>query len=34
MIYTAIKGFVGMVGHYQHFIKDFAKIADLLHEYA
>ena len=34
MTYTAIKGFVGMVGHYQHFIKDFAKIADLLHKYA
>ena len=30
--YTAIKGFVGMVGHYQCFIKDFAKIADPLHE--
>ena len=34
MTYTAIKGFVGMVGHYQCFIKDFAKIADPLHEYA
>ena len=33
MTYTTIKGFVGMVGHYQCFIKDFAKIADLLHEY-
>ena len=32
--YTTIKGFVGMVGHYQCFIKDFTKIADLLHEYA
>ena len=32
--YTAIKGFVGLVGHYQHFIKDFAKAADPLHEYA
>ena len=32
--YNTIKGFVGMVGHYQHFIKDFAKIADPLHEYA
>ena len=34
MTYTAIKGFVGMVGHYQHFIKDFVKIADPLYEYA
>ena len=34
MTYTAIKGFVGMVGHYRHFIKDFTKIADPLHEYA
>ena len=33
MTYTTIKGFVGMVGHHQHFIKDFAKIADSLHEY-
>ena len=32
--YTAIKAFVGLVGHYQHFIKDFAKIADPLHKYA
>ena len=32
--YTTIKGFAGMVGHYQCFIKDFAKIADLLHKYA
>ena len=32
--FTAIKGFVGMVGHYQRFIKNFTKIADLLHEYA
>ena len=31
--YTAIKGFVGMVGHYQRFIKDFAKIAVPLYEY-
>ena len=31
--YTAIKGFVGMVGQYQWFIKDFAKIADPLYEY-
>ena len=34
MTHTIIKGFVGLVGHYQCFIKDFAKIADLLHEYA
>ena len=32
--YTTIKGFVGMIGHYRCFIKDFAKIADPLHEYA
>ena len=32
-MYTTIKGFVGLVGHYQHFIKDFARIADPLHEY-
>ena len=34
MMYTTIKGFVGLVGHYQHFIKDFTRIADPLHEYA
>ena len=34
MTYTTIKGFVGLVGHYQHFIKDFSKIADPLHKYA
>ena len=28
------KGFIGMVGHYWHFIKDFTKIADPLHKYA
>ena len=33
MIYTAIKGFVGLMGHYRHFIKDFIKITDPLHEY-
>ena len=33
-MYTAIKGFIRLVGHYRHFIKDFAKIADPLHEYA
>ena len=32
--YTAIKGFTGLVGHYGHFIKDFAKITDPWHEYA
>ena len=30
----AIKGFIRLVGHYRHFIKDFAKIADPLYEYA
>ena len=34
MIYTAIKGFISLVGHYRHFIKDFVKITDSLHEYA
>ena len=33
MTNTAIKGFVGMVGYYQCFIKDFAKIAHPLYEY-
>ena len=33
MTYTAIKGFIGLVGHYRCFIKDFAKITDPLHEY-
>ena len=33
-MYTAIKGFVGLVGHYQHSIKDFTRMADPLHEYA
>ena len=32
--YTAIKGFVRLVGHYRCFIKDFAQIADPLYEYA
>ena len=32
--YTAIKGFIGLMGHYRCFIKDFAKITDPLHEYA
>ena len=31
---TTIKGFVGLVGHYRRFIKDFARISDTLHEYA
>ena len=34
MMYTTIKGFIGLVGHHRHFIKDFTKIADPLHEYA
>ena len=34
MTYTTIKGFVGLVGHYRCFLKDFTKIADLLYEYA
>ena len=34
MMYTAIKGFLRLVGHYRHFIKDFIKIRDPLHEYA
>ena len=34
MTYTAIKGFIRLVGHYRCFIKDFVKIADPLHEYA
>ena len=32
-MYTAIKGFIGLVGHYRHFIRDLAKITDPLHEY-
>ena len=32
-MYTAIKGFIRLVGQYRCFIKDFAKIADPLHEY-
>ena len=32
--YMAIKGFVSLIGHYRHFIKDFSKISDPLHEYA
>ena len=34
MMYTAIKGFISLIGHYRHFIKDFTKIADPLYEYA
>ena len=34
MMYVAIKGFIRLMGHYRHFIKDFAKITDPLHEYA
>ena len=29
--YTKVKSFVGLVGHYRHFIKGFAKIAALLY---
>ena len=32
--YTAIKGFIGLIGHNRYFIKDFAKITYPLHEYA
>ena len=34
MTYTAIKGFIKLMGHSRCFIKDFAKITDPLHEYA
>ena len=33
-MYTAIKGFIRLTGHYRCFIEDFAKIVDPLHEYA
>ena len=33
-MYTAIKGFIGLIGHYRCFNKDFTKIIDPLHEYA
>ena len=33
-MYTAIKSFISLIGHYRHFIKDFTKITDPLHEYA
>ena len=32
-MYTAIKGFLGLVGHYRCFIKVFIRIMDPLHEY-
>ena len=32
-MYSAIKGFIRIIGHYRHFIKDFVRIMDLLHEY-
>ena len=34
MMYTAITGFIRLIGHYRCFIKDLTKIADPLHEYA
>ena len=34
MMYTTIKGFIRLVGHYTCFIKNFTKMADPLHEYA
>ena len=33
-MYTATKGFVGLVRHYRCFIKDFTRITDPLYEYA
>ena len=30
--YTKVKSFVGLVGHYRHFIKGFAKIAAPLYD--
>ena len=33
-MYTAIKGFIRLVGQYRCFIKDFTEITDPLHEYA
>ena len=32
--YTKVKSFVGLIGHYQHFIKGFAKIAATLYDLA
>ena len=34
MTYTTIKGFIGLIGHHRHFIKNFTKITDPLHKYA
>ena len=34
MMYTTSKNFIRLIGHYICFIKDCAKIADPLHEYA
>ena len=31
--YMSIHGFIEIVGHYRQFIKDFAKIAEPLHNY-
>ena len=31
--YTSIHGFIGIIGHNCQFIKDFAKIAEPLHDY-
>ena len=31
--YTSSHGFIGIIGHYCQFIKDFAKIAEPLHDY-
>ena len=33
MSYTSIHGFIGIIGHHRWFIKDFAKIAEPLHDY-
>ena len=33
-MYTTIKSFIRLMGHYRHFIKDFTKITDPLHEYS
>ena len=34
MTYTAIKGFIRLIGHYRRFINNFTKIADPLRKYA
>ena len=31
--YTSIHGFIGIIGHYRWFIKDFAKITEPFHNY-